>query len=99
MAQASVDAKITTLSARLKACEAARAQAEAMNALLRSAIGQMTDGVTICEANGDVIMFNAASIRLNEVPPDLAKRLRNGNMRDAFAWQWEAGHAIPGRKE
>ena len=69
--------------------QAARQEAESERALMRAILDNVTDGMGLFEANGDIALWNDAMYEINSYPRDVFAGFRN--VRDSFRWQLENG--------
>ena len=67
----------------------AREEAERERALMRSVLDNVTDGMALYEANGDIALWNNAMYDISGYPKDVFAKFRN--IRESLRWQVENG--------
>jgi PAS domain S-box-containing protein len=65
----------------------AREEAERERALMRSILDNVTDGMALYEANGDIALWNNAMYDISGYPRDVFAKFRN--VRESLRWQVE----------
>ncbi len=76
----------------LEELQNARQEAERERALMRTILDNVTDGMALYEANGDIALWNNAMYEINSFPRDVFAQFRN--VRESLRWQLENG-SIP----
>ena len=74
--------------------QAARQAVERERALMQAILGNVTDGMGLIEANGDIALWNEAMYDMNGFPRDAFGQFTN--IMEAFQWQSEHGHGVAG---
>ncbi len=81
-------AAIAMESARLfEEQQAAQSEIERERALMRAILDNVTDGMGLFEANGDIALWNDAMYEINGFPKEIFRGFRN--VEQAFRWQAE----------
>ncbi len=70
--------------------QAAQREIERERALMRAILDNVTDGMGLYEANGDIALWNDAMYEINGFPRDIFDTVRN--VETAFRWQADNGH-------
>ena len=80
---------IAELQRREIELQQARQEVEHERALMRAILDNVTDGMALFEANGDIALWNRAMYEINDFPREVFAGFRN--ISEAFRWQLENG--------